>query len=340
MRKVLFLVMLLVLGLIVPVTAAQDQPTFCGGLSETDCADLTAYEEANAAVDSAAFELAFNLAMNMEGPNIAMDVTGSGAYSGAQALAGMAMDSADPMALLSADGIGSLIKAFSGDLDLTVNLPAEMTDGQMPSSVRLHVMLVEGIGYIDFDALAETVPGVPYSGWGGLDLIALIDQLGPMMESMMEMGMGNVEAQMGGMEQFADPAMFEEFIHITRAQDVAGVFMYSFDFGALMQNEMMRDLIEQQMEAMGTDMGGMDLNTLLSVYDNMTMSAQVQYNGDSRMLERVTFNMELDMSSLGVEGSMTMSGEITFSGHDATTITAPEDANIAPPEMLFGGMDM
>ena len=161
MRKFWFLATLLILCLIVPVTAAQDQTTFCGGLSERDCADLTAYEEANASVDSAAFELEFVMAIDAEGEKLNLDVAGTGAYSGVQAMAGVAMD--DPMALMTGDGLGTLIKALSGDLDLTVNLPAEMTDGTTPETVNVHVMLVNGIGYIDFDALSASVPGVPYS---------------------------------------------------------------------------------------------------------------------------------------------------------------------------------
>lgn len=338
MRKVWLIALMLaaVFMLVVPVIYAQDVPFPCGGLSESDCADLQTYTEANAALDSATVDIDIDLTVTEDEESISFNLTGTGAYAGVGALASMA--TADPAAMANPQAAINLIKTLAAELDLNLEFPEavlEMND-TVPESLQLQVVLVDGVGYVNFDTLSA-IPNLPLEGWVGLDLAAVASQSLAMMGDMTQMPGMDAAGDPEMMAQFTDPAFLDSFIHIERAVDIPATFRYTFDFGALMSSEAMQEVVGEQLESMGTS--GVDLDQVLAMYDGMVLTLENHYDGDSQLIRQSNINMQLDLDSFGVDDvSVEFNASFAYSGHNDTTISAPEDAELIPPSALFGGM--
>lgn len=342
MRKVWLIALMLVamFMLVVPVIYAQDVPFPCGGLSESDCADLQMYTEANASLDSAAVDLAIDLTVTEGDESLVFNVTGTGAFTGGSALAAMA--TTDPAAMASMANpqmISDILKAFGTELNLTIAFPEAVLESNenVPETLDLQIKLVDGVGYINFDTLTA-IPNLPLEGWVGLDLAAVASQSMAMMGDMSTMpGMdmaGNAEL----MAQFTDPEFLNSFLRIDRAMDIPATFRYSFDFGALMQSEAMQNMMAQQMEAMGTEMSDEQMEAVMAVYDGLDLSYEIHFDGDTQLIRQTTAHFAYDLSGMGLgDVAIALNASATYSGQNDTTITAPEDAQIIPPEALLGG---
>lgn len=186
MKSRLFaLCMLFVLiAALVPGVMAQDNPV-CGNLSADDCTDLTTAITNTGAAGSGAFTLDLSADLQSDDPSQAgkVDVSADGKFNG---FAGASVEDvtamqADPVAAVAKITEG--LKSFSGELNITANLPtsaASMTGGQ---PLVLNMILVDGVGYLDFSKLPATVGamtgGKTPTGWAGLDLIDVLTNIGP-----------------------------------------------------------------------------------------------------------------------------------------------------------------
>ncbi len=157
--RLLALCMLFVLiAAMVPGVMAQDT-TICGNLSADDCTALTTAFTNTGAAGSGAFTLASTIDIQSDDPSQAakIDINADGKFSGVKpmSMTDVTAMSADPAAALEAATAG--IKGFSGELNLTIGLPAEaaaMTGGE---PLTLNLILVDGVGYIDFSKLPATI---------------------------------------------------------------------------------------------------------------------------------------------------------------------------------------
>lgn len=186
--RLLALCMLFVLiAALVPGVMAQDT-TICGNLSADDCTALTTAMTNTGAAGSGAFTLKSTIDVQSDDPTQAakIDISADGKFSGVKpmSLTDVTAMQSDPTAALTQATEG--LKGFSGELNLTIGLPAEaaaMTGGE---PLTLNLLLVDGVGYVDFSKLpASLAPFLEQlklpKGWAGLDLIDTITNLGGMM---------------------------------------------------------------------------------------------------------------------------------------------------------------
>ena len=154
MRMVLsfFLALLMVLG---GVAYAQDTPpTFCGDLSDTDCALLTDAAQTMMGLESAIFHLDMNLAVSgiPDAPfdSLAFQVNGDGAFS----LDGEALRALQMSPEAFAENIDQLpemienaLRAVNADVTLVFQIPPELAASSgmtLPDSVSLSLRMVNG----------------------------------------------------------------------------------------------------------------------------------------------------------------------------------------------------
>jgi hypothetical protein len=178
--------MFVLIAALVPGVMAQDT-TICGNLSADDCTALTTAFTNTGAAGSGAFTLASTIDIQSDDPTQAakIDINADGKFSGVTPMSMSEMGSmgSDPAAAIQKATEG--IKSFSGELNLTVGLPTEaaaMTGGE---PLTLNLLLVDGVGYIDFSKLPATITPmleaykIP-NGWAGLDLVDTLTNAGGM----------------------------------------------------------------------------------------------------------------------------------------------------------------
>jgi len=173
---------------LVPGVMAQDS-TICGDLAADDCTALTTAIANTGSAGSGTFTLDTTVDVQAADPAQALNVSvkADGKFNGAT---GMSMDdmmsiSSDPAA--TATKFIEVLKGFSGELNITATLPpsaASMTGGE---PLVLNMLLVDGVGYLDFSKLPATVGamtgGKTPTGWAGLDLIDVLTNLAPSLKS-------------------------------------------------------------------------------------------------------------------------------------------------------------
>ena len=186
-RLLALCMMFVLIAAMVPGVMAQDT-TICGNLSADDCTALTTAITNTGAAGSGAFTLNANIDIQSDDPSQAAQVaiTADGKFSGVtpMSVTDVTAMSADPTAALAKATEG--LKGFSGELNLTIGLPAEaaaMTGGE---PLVLNLILVDGNGFIDLSKLPASLAPmlqqmkIPNS-WVGLDLVDTITNLGGMM---------------------------------------------------------------------------------------------------------------------------------------------------------------
>ena len=189
--RLLALCMLLVLiAALVPGVMAQDT-TICGNLSADDCTALTTAITNTGAAGSGAFTLASTIDVQSDDPTQAakIDIKADGKFSGVKpmSMTDMSSMSTDPAELIKTATEG--IKGFSGELNLTIGLPAEAASMTGGEPLTLNLLLIDGVGYIDFSKLPASITPMLQAykiptGWAGLDLVDTLTNAGGMMTGM------------------------------------------------------------------------------------------------------------------------------------------------------------
>jgi hypothetical protein len=376
MRKLVLVMLMLLLGSALTVTAQDAPPVMCGSLAEADCAVLTDSAAAMMELESAAFTFQLDLNLsnipNMGPGELNFRLTGDGAYHIVPGSLNMAIFSPEQMAE-NMDQLpeifDSVIKAISADMNMVFFLPeslvkaTEGTPSALPERVGLTARLVDGFGYVNLDKLAELDPsGQIPSGWLGMDIATFYRRT---LEQSMDMMQGSDLT--GLMSSFSQPDFMEDYLMIERLADVqvdgqdAAVFQTQFDLSAFYGSDAFRDYMRETFEASMSGMGGSSseaeidqmLDMLGSIYDGMTMQTTQTIGLSDGYVHAadLTLDWPLDFNalagSMGGAGSAGLPSEplninIVFSGtltsfNDAPTISAPEDAQIAPLDSLMPG---
>ncbi len=366
MRK---MILLLLLSLLLTVgfgsvAQAQDPASlvFCGTLDEADCNLLKQSATAMAGLSSASFDFNLQLSINSAdtGP-IDLGLNGVGSFTDAPTgLNASAMS--NPAALV--ESLPGLLRQFKGDLSLTLKLPQLLLDQMsasgtaFPAEAQLDLRLVDGIGYINFDSLKPIMdaaqPGLSqqFKGWGGLDLVTLITQaLAENPEALSQMTEGATASM--DPEAMAMLSSLQNSVNITRVGEADGAvtFNVALDFAALANNQEFLNYIREQAEAQGEPIDEAEFQkgiaALPALADAVNFSSSQTVESATGFVRSTTFNLAIDSSKLPAEmtqGStdapvtMSVSGTINYANfNSAPAITAPEGAQIAPPEMLGMG---
>lgn len=373
MRKLLLVLvaMLLVSGSVLAQDVAPE--VYCGDLAEEDCAVLVQSQAAMTELSAVAFDLQIDVSVtgvpDMDGP-VVFALTSEGAYSGDPEV--FAMMSHPDMAAMQ-DPVAALTKAvealraFDADLSFTLSLPSQLVaeDEDIPESITLELLLVDGLGYLNLEPLAPLFENgssqVPSQGWLGLDIASLIEAVIEQNPDMFE----DMTAEMGGFDptmyaQFSDPTAFAQYATITRTDDGSGdtaTFDTTFDFAGLVQDPEFRALleqqIEQQIEAQGGDIDEEEFEAGFAASQmmlaNSVLTATSTIDLTTGYQTSATFSMVIDTTEL-----MAMAAEesddvpevppvVTFNlalnlsqFNDVAEIVAPAGAVVIPFESMLG----
>lgn len=269
---------------------AQDASAYCGELSDADCGLLDASQEAMQGVTSGSSELQFSLLLS-EIPEVPLQEIGV-AYSQQSAFT----MSEDASALVSelqgisplerqellmdtevlASIISELVLGTSSQVDMQLALSEEVADFLtqesgvvIPTELAFGFVLLDGVLYLNLDALAEVVPELAmFGGWLGFEVgplldMALQDGATNQMSDQDLQAAGNAfaSANFGSSGPLAaslgmvDPTgMVTQFINIERVEneEVNGnelaVFRTTFDYATFFASPLFRDLVEAAMQ--------------------------------------------------------------------------------------------
>jgi hypothetical protein len=346
MRKFVVSVLILAMLLLGGTVFAQDP---CAGLAEADCAILTASSEAMEGVTSASF----NFTLNIQAEGESLTISGDGAFdvSGLMGVDASAFEGTDLTAIF--DALGAVVQGFSGDLSISISAPASV--GMPP--IALELLLVDGVGYLNFGGVAVllggpetlTALGLP-TEWAGLDLVDTVEQVvalaGPQLGELEE----QLGDQMGSMDEM-DMSQFETFaqyITFTRLDDEGStaVFSGTIDLGGIFTDPAFLPLLEAQLAAQGTEMSEAEmaevLNVLPALANAFELSLTQRINQSNYLLTSADFVFAADGAALAALGGgdvsdVTVSGSITLADHNAApAIAAPAGAPVATFMQLLG----
>jgi len=366
MLKKLVLASVLALG-VTGATVAQDTPVFCGTLAEADCSILQGAHENAASVTSA--DVDFSMYLSAEGiPDVPFPLeftlTGTGSYSGD--LSSFEMDPAAMTALMQdqdayGEFLSGVLAAFDGQLSLNLSLPAQLgAMMELEGDVPLNLVLVDGIGYLDFASLKAALPeeageDLP-DGWGAIDLGQAIQ----MAVAQGDMNMGSTTDT----SAFADADFANQYSTVTRVDDTTladgttvAVFQTSFDFSAMMESEEMQaaitDAMAQSMAENDTEMTAEQLqmaqDLAMSALNGLDHTFVQMVDPTTSQTRRIEFDMTLDLTELmanaeamGAEDMGDAQPVVTFTLDAETsdlnggqTIEAPADAEMFPLEAMM-----
>lgn len=350
------------------VQAQVPAKTFCGDLKAEDCTLLTDSEAVMKDLASHSFKLDMSLGINgipkMTEP-MTIKLTGSGAFAVDQK-AMPDMTKLDPSTIgkdLTAifDMIAKAIPAVSGDVQLQLDLPADlgkqMGDTSLPQTIKLSLKLVDGVVYVNVGELSDLAPQLKGAkGWMGMSLPDLIEAI--MKQPDFSSSMSSMSASMGsGMTmgsdmalKFSDPATLAKFIKIERLTDgevgshKVAVFKTTLDYQAMFSMPEMQDMIKQQMTASGSKMSDKDLAAAMLMIKGLAQDMEFTLTQNIGLEDKYAYqtdmNMKFDFSSLKAQmGSafvLTMSATVTQDDFNSVpTIKAPEDALVLPVESIM-----
>lgn len=389
MKKV-YLMMTLILALLLATSGtalAQEPFVFCGDLSEADC---TLLQESHAASmelqsGSSTFDVSMVISNIPDAPFNTLDfqITGDAAYVVDPALLEtMKGMQADPMAMFSTpegmtEWFNSVIGGVATDANLTLTLPADLvammsTEEQpIPETLSLGLRLVDGFAYVNLDEIAAAMPDADMPpGWIGIDLATLMERAMEQQGAMGAMGGMNTmdpEVMQSYMQMFQDQEFLTQFMSAERVADTeimgqpAAVFEYTFDYSALFQSEQFRDLMREQMAAMGEMMGEeMDednqaemeeaMSMIGPMFDAMNLSIRQVIGLEDKYSHVTEVHFDWDMTSFmesvepdaeGPAPSFTFDISVASSDfNSAPEIVAPEDVTIFPIDMMMPSNDM
>jgi hypothetical protein len=357
--------LLLTLVLALPA-AAQDSTVFCGDLAAADCELLTANAEAQKSLNSAAVAISgeLNIVGVPDTPDMTITLGGNGAFSADRAAldaftASMTPGSAPDMTAM-ATALVELLGALDAELTLNVTLPEALaTQSGLPvSTITLDAKLVDGIGYLNFDELDKVAGGMlaqqGMAGWQGINFVevgaAFVEQNAAMLEQM---------GSMAGTTAMANPSDYEfvaQYFDIARTDSGSGdaEFTMSLDFAGMMADPAFMEILRAQMAAQGTEMTDEQLQQMMPMMtmftQGMSLNVVQRINPDSKQTTHTGIEFVFDLSSIMMmsgqqttgESSVSANIDLDYSGHNATSVSAPAGATVVPSEtiiqMLSGGM--
>lgn len=328
MRKMMVGLMLLAMLLVSGLSFAQEPVVVCGTLSEADCAILTQSAEAMAGVTSATFTMDFGIDAGSEGN---LNIAANGSFEADMAALGLdatalaGLNSNDPTAVFGV--LKTMIQGVKASLNLTVSGSPEVG---LPGDLNLDLLLVDGIGYLNFKKLAALVgaegdqllAGFGITEWAGLDLVGAIDMMTGMAG---DMDMGDMSAQP---DTAALEAAMENYVTITREADVDGqaVFTISVDLAGLMGDPAFADL----MAAQGTEMSEQEAAMAMEMAQGISITATNTIDLATFYQTSVSFDMSFSGDLLAQMGSdapsaLNISANIEFDNFNAApALVAPE----------------
>ncbi len=343
MRKMMVGLMLLAMLLVSGLSFAQEPMVMCGGLAEADCAILTQSADAMAGVSSATFTLDLVMDAGDQG-NLNVSANGSfeadmaGMGLDATALAGL--NSADPTAAMGV--LKTVIQGFKGTLNLTMTGSSEVG---LPGDVNLDLVLVDGIGYMNFKKLSSLMgeqgdamlTGFGITEWAGLDLVGAVDMLGGMAG---EMEMPETPEQ-GDTTALAEAVT--KYVTISRGADVDGeaVFTTTVDLAGLISDPVFTDM----MAAQGTEMTEANAEEAMKMLDGVVITATSNIDLETFYQTAISFDFSISGEALAASGgdapsALNLSGGLTFDNFNAApAVVAPEGpvATIMDLMNMFGG---
>ncbi len=308
--RLLALCMLFVL-LVALVPGAMAQEAVCGNLTGDDCTTLTTAFSNTAASSSGAFTLDSTIDIQSEDPSQAVNLTikADGKFNGVNT-AGIAALT-DPSAAIASLTEG--LKSFSGELNLTIGLPAEaaaMTGGE---PLILNLILIDGVGYIDFSKLPASIApflqqlGIPNS-WAGLDLIDTLTNAGDMAASSLE----ESSSGLTGTEDLAKiQALASKHLKYTRSGDT---FTGTVDLPGLFSDPEFQALASEGEAA--TELTAEQTAAIESLKD---AKIEVSYTLNGDKIGAITANISVPGSTLAA---------LDAAGEESSTSSAPTAINI------------
>lgn len=375
MKRMTFLTVIVLMFGMIGFTQAQAMQPVCGDLAAEDCAILEQNAQAMMEASSYAFDMNANFVINNI-PDMPSDVsfgiTGEGAFT-ADDLSSLQMSPDAMMSLMSdpeayAEFVSTALGALDMELSLVLTLPEALvaeSNGQVPSSLPLEVVLVDGTGYLNFSSLREAVGEAGASfpvGWYGIDLVGLVNEAMAMTGGMGMMPMGDMD--MSTFEQFADPAFLNQFMTVERVADTTAAdgtavaaFVTTIDYAALFSDPAFMDLVIASAEAQGATLSEDELAEMSAILPQMfqgmtatvtqtigledfySRSMQMTFNLDMQSMMAVAAEMGDNVDMEGPAPMIMFDLNMNLMDFNAVPeITAPEGATVIPLESLGMGM--
>lgn len=374
MRKMIVLTLLMLMLGMSGLAQAQMIEVPCADLAESDCEILRQAQQANFELESYDFQLNVDLVLaNIPDapPSLALNLAGTGSLSGdwsqlQQMSSELTALVGDPAAY--AELMEATLGQMDADINLVLTLPQELVaeaGGQIPASIPLQLRMVDGVAYLNFDAISDALgedmaQGLP-PGWMGIDIVELASVTVEQQAATSSMSDEIADMQAEMMSRFTDPEFLNSFMSIERLDDVtaedgtqAAVFHTTIDYSALMSDPAMQDMMRESMMESGelteADMD-MALETMGTMFEGLQLE-MVQTIGLEDFYPRaMEFTFAWDLSSMqdalgsemgsGPAPTFTLNGVMTYSNFNAAAeITEPENATIIPLESLgMGAME-
>ena len=373
MRKVMILLLLALLAMTISGAAAQDAtvPVVCGELSDADCTLLTNAQVAMFGVESGNISLSLDLVVDGLGTPtpVTLLIAGVGSFSGdLSALYSTSVSPTDLMLDASrySDYIQQMFSSFNGQLDLAITLPADLINALMmgaegapeiPSSLTLNLLLVDGVGYLNVDPLAALLGedaaamGLP-AGWAGIDLAGAMAMS---VEQALDM---DALLDPDAMAELSDPNFINQFASVTRIEDGAASdgaatarFQTTINYVDLMSSEAMQQIMIQSMQTQGQEMSAEEVEMitgmLSGMYQGMSLVSVVSVGLNDGLLRAQEMTLNWDLSAvMGMAGAPSDGTEVPMLNlvigyelsnfNSGITISAPADAPVVSAEELMG----
>ncbi len=363
MRKFVSLLLLLI-GLLAMSGLASAQELVkvpCGALAQADCALLQQSVEAMAGVKSS--DVSFSLVATAEnvpdmpvaGP-LSVSVMGQGTFTGDMS----AFYTVPSKALASnpaaaAEYLQKVIGGLNGDLQIKLSLPKQFLAASsfpIPAEIPVNVRLVDGKGYLDFDALTNAFGkdaglNLP-PGWGGVDIVGLIGQGIDSLNADEMTGAGEVSADLMNPEFVQKYLLVERKADEQLAGDGVAVFQYSLDLQGLLNDTVVQDAInkaaesqdrltEDQIAAIQQAFSGLTLTLTqkIGLNDHFVRSTALNFSFDMteimKLQDKPTEEATAEATVTGPAPVLTFTFEATSSNFNGgQAITTPSNATMIP----------
>ena len=348
-RLLALLMLIVMLAALVPGAAAQDVAIPCGGLSADDCNVFTTAFTNMAQVTSGTFTMDGFVEILAEDPTMAgkLTINIDGEFNGAPVLSmtGTPANLADATAALGE--AGDALKGFSGELNLTLGLPqqaAAMTGGA--TEIKLELRMVDGVGYINFDSLAESLGAMAQAlqlpkGWGGLKLAEGLPGLSSMASGMTSgLEVGGTDSATAAENVAKVQAAAYKYLNVTRD---GNTFNMTFDIAGLLADPDIQLAMNSEGDAASTEAiqqaiaGFKDVDMRIAYVLND--ANQIGEMNVSFAIPASAFAQMAEDSSEPVPSGMNMEFNMKYADLGTPqTVDAPEGAALTTIDELMSGI--